>query len=123
MVSGSEDNPVRLLAAALEAASAVVTDWAQQKAALTRDAFHQLTSDPAVRAAWESWRVTLVWTRQDCECSCATAHPGDVGVCDNNAVITRRFAAAQGGEVDVPLCAPCAVAQGVAEMPGNSASG
>ena len=123
MVSGSEDNPVRLLAAALEAASAVVTEWAEQTAALTRDAFHKLASDPAVRAAWESWRVTVVWTRQDCQCSCATAHPGDVGVCDNNAVITRRFAAAQGGEVDVPLCAPCAVAQGVAEMPGNSASG
>jgi len=32
-------------------------------------------------------------------------------------VITRRFAAGLGGEVDVPLCAPCAVAQGVAEMP------
>jgi hypothetical protein len=42
---------------------------------------------------------------------------GDVGVCDNDAVITRRFAAGLGGEVDVPLCAPCAVAQGVAEMP------
>jgi|GEM_PF-743593 hypothetical protein len=124
MMSGSEDNPVRLLAAAWEAANAVVTEWAEQTAALTRDAYRKLVSDPAVRAAWASWRVTVVWARQDCECSCATAHPGDVGVCDNQAVITRRFAAGQGGgEVDVPLCAPCAVAQGVAEMPGNSASG
>jgi hypothetical protein len=123
MVSGSEDNPVRLLAAAWEAASAVVAEWAEQTAALTREAFHKLASDPAVRAAWESWRITVVWTRQDCGCSCATAHPGDMGVCDNHAVITRRVATGLGGEVDVPLCAPCAVAQGVAEMPGNSASG
>jgi len=123
MMSGSEDNPVRQLAAAWEAASAVVAEWAEQTATLTRKAFQKLVSDPAVRAAWESWRVTMVWTPQDCKCSCATAHPGDQGVCDNHAVITRRLADGLGAEVDVPLCAPCAVAQGVAEMPGNSASG
>jgi hypothetical protein len=117
MVSGSEDNPVRLFTAAWEAATAVVAEWAEQTAALTREAFHKLTADPAVRAAWESWRITLVWTRQDCDCSCVTAHPDDVGVCDNHAVITRRFVTGLDGEVDVPLCAPCAVAQGVAEMP------
>jgi hypothetical protein len=123
MVSGSEDNPIRQLAAAWEAAGAVVTEWAEKTAALTREALRKLASDPAVRAAWETWRVTVVWARQDCGCSCATAHPGDMGVCDNDAVITRRVAAGLDGEVDVPLCAPCAVAQGVAEMPGNSASG
>jgi hypothetical protein len=32
-------------------------------------------------------------------------------VCDGTAVMTRRL-----GDVEVPLCAPCAVAQGVAEM-------
>jgi hypothetical protein len=31
-------------------------------------------------------------------------------------VITRRFSNDLDGEVDVPLCAPCAVAQGVAEL-------
>jgi hypothetical protein len=34
-----------------------------------------------------------------------------VGVCDHRAVMTRRL-----GNVDVPLCAPCAAAQGFAEM-------
>ena len=120
MVSGGEQNPVRLLAAAWEAATDVVAEWADQTAAVTRDAFQKLTNDPAVRAAWESWRVVLVWARQDCECVCARSHPDDMGVCDNRAVIKRRLAA--GPNADVALCAPCAVAQGVAEF-GSSASG
>jgi hypothetical protein len=32
-------------------------------------------------------------------------------VCDGQAVMSRKI-----GEADVSLCAPCAVAQGVAEM-------
>jgi|SRR5208282_2825452 len=119
MVSGGEDNPVRALAAAWEAAASLVAEWAEQTAAVARESFHKLASDPAVRAALESWRIALVWTRQDCGCLCDTAHPDDVGVCDNHAVITRRLATGLDGGVDVPLCAPCAVAQGVAEMPGN----
>ena len=39
-------------------------------------------------------------------------HPDDKGVCDGRAVLTRRV-----GTADTRLCAPCAVAQGVAEMP------
>ena len=35
----------------------------------------------------------------------------DAGVCDGQAIMTRRI-----GDADVSLCAPCAVAQGVAEM-------
>ena len=123
MMSGREDNPVQALAAAWEAATGVVAEWAEQTAAVAREAIHKLTSDPAIRAAVESWRITLVWTRQDCRCVCTKAHPDDTGVCDNHAVITRRLTTGQGNGVDVPLCAPCAVAQGVAEMPGNSASG
>jgi hypothetical protein len=34
-----------------------------------------------------------------------------MGVCDGRAVMTRQL-----DDVDVRLCAPCAVAQGVAEM-------
>jgi hypothetical protein len=122
MVSGGEENPMRVFAAAWEAATGVVAEWAEQTAAVTKDAFHKLASDPAVRAAWESWRIALVWTQQDCGCVCARSHPDDMGVCDNRAVIKRRLAAGLKGEVDVPLCAPCAVAQGFAEF-GNPASG
>jgi hypothetical protein len=123
MVSDGEDNPVRALAAAWEAATGVVAEWAEQTTAVAREAIHKLASDPAVRAAVESWRTTLVWTRQDCRCVCDRAHPDDTGVCDNRAVITRRLATGRDGGVDVPLCAPCAVAQGVAELPGNPPSG
>ena len=120
MMSGGEENPIRALAAAWEAATGVVAEWAEQTAAVTRDAFQKLACDPAVRAALESWRIALVWTRQDCDCVCARFHPDDTGICDNHAVIKRRLPAGLGG--DVALCAPCAVAQGVAEF-GNSASG
>src|SRR5579875_126463 len=117
-MSGDGSNPVRQLAAAWEAAVAVVAEWAEQTAAVTAEAFRKLVSDPAVRAVLEGWRITPVWARRDCECACGRAHPDDVGVCDHIAVITRRLATGPDGEVDVPLCAPCAVAQGVAELPG-----
>jgi hypothetical protein len=84
---------------------------------VTAESFHKLSSDPAVRAVLETWRVAVVWQQRDCECPCAVSHPDDVGVCDHRAVITRRISTAS-GEAEVTLCAPCAVAQGVAEMPG-----
>ena len=111
------DNPVGQLAAAWQAAAAVAAEWAERTAAVTAEALHKLTSDPAVRAVLQSWRTAVAWPRADCECACADAHPGDIGVCDNRAVITRRLPPKGASAVDVPLCAPCAVAQGVAELP------
>ena len=116
-VSGDESNPLRRLAAAWEATTAVVAEWAEQTATVTSEAFHKLASDPAIRAVLEEWRATFVWTRRDCECSCARSHPDDVGICDKDAVITRLVTKGPGADVEVSLCAPCAVAQGVAEMP------
>ena len=68
--------------------------------------------DPAFQAAVEAVRAAFNGDWGACQCSCAAAHPQDQGVCDASAVVTRRL-----GDKDVPLCAPCAVAQGVAEMP------
>jgi hypothetical protein len=102
-MAGNADNPARQLAAAWQAAAAALGEWRQNVAAATAEARGKL--DPAVRAALAGdWRA--------CRCPCGTAHPDDSGVCDGSAVLTRRL-----GEVDVSLCAPCAVAQGVAEMP------
>jgi hypothetical protein len=117
MAVSDENDPVRQLVAAWEATAAVVAEWAQRTSALTSEAFHKLTSDPAIRAVLERWRITFLWARRDCECSCATSHPDDVGICDKDAVITRRLTTDVGGDVEIPLCAPCAVAQGVAELP------
>jgi hypothetical protein len=110
-VSDGGDNPLRQLAAAWEAATAVAAEWAERTAAVTSEAVQKLVSDPAIRAVLEGWRISPLWARRDCECLCAISHPDDQGVCDHRAVITRRIS-----DQEVPLCAPCAVAQGVAEQ-------
>jgi len=115
-MSDGGDNPVRQLVAAWEAVAAAASEWRERTAAVTSETFHKLASDPAVRAILETWRTGPVWARRDCACACARLHPDDVGVCDRHAVITRRLITQLDGEVDVPLCAPCAVAQGVAEQ-------
>lgn len=117
MVTGTAGNPLRQFVAAWQAVTAVAAEWAERTAAVTAEAFRKLTSDPAIRAVAEGWRIIAVWPHRDCECRCAETHPDDIGVCDERAVITRRLSAGRNGEVDVPLCAPCAVAQGVAELP------
>lgn len=116
-MSGDGDNPVRQFAAAWEAVAAVASEWAERTAAVTNEAFQKLINDPAVRAVLAGWRIAPSWTGRDCDCVCARSHPDDPGVCDKRAVITRRLTTDLDGDVDVALCAPCAVAQGVAEMP------
>jgi hypothetical protein len=104
------DNPARQFAAAWQAATSAVDQWRKQVSAATGEALEKL--DPAVRAAMEAARSALAGNWGACQCSCATAHPQDQGVCDHRAVMTRRL-----GDKDTAICAPCAVAQGVAEMP------
>ena len=108
-MGGNAEDPARQFAAAWKAASAALSEWAQRVTAATNEALEKL--DPAARAAFEAARTAFAGHWHDCHCRCATAHPDDMGVCDGRAVMTRRL-----GDVDVPLCAPCAVAQGVAEM-------
>ena len=109
-MAGDRDDPARQLAAAWDAAAAVLGEWAQRVTAVTAEALGKL--DPAVRAAIEAGRAALTGDWRDCRCPCSEAHPDDQGVCDGRAVMTRQL-----GEAGVPLCAPCAVAQGVAELP------
>jgi hypothetical protein len=104
------DSPRRQLAAAWQDAVAALGQWRQQVTEATAEALDKL--DPAVRAALEAARAALAGNWGACQCPCATAHPQDKDVCDGSALLTRRV-----GEADMQLCAPCAVAQGVAEMP------
>jgi hypothetical protein len=106
----------RQFAAAWQAAGAVLGEWAQRVGAATSEAVSKLASDPAIRAAFEASRPAFLRVRQDCQCECAASHPDDPGVCDNDAVTTRRLTSVLTGPVDVPLCAPCATAQGLAEL-------
>jgi hypothetical protein len=109
-MSGVDGNPARQFGAAWQAATDALGTWRQQVAAATTEALGKL--DPAVRTAMQAGRAVFTGGWRDCHCQCGTAHPDDRGVCDGSAVLTRRM-----GEADVSLCAPCAVAQGVAEMP------
>jgi hypothetical protein len=108
-MSGEADNPARQFAAAWQEATAALGTWRQQVAAATTEALDKL--DPAVRAAMQAGRSVISGDWRACRCQCGTTHPDDQGVCDGRAVLTRRVRGA-----DVSLCAPCAVAQGVAEM-------
>jgi hypothetical protein len=108
----------RQFAAAWDAAGAVLGEWARRVTAATSEALGKLASDPAIRAAFEASRPPFLRVRHDCHCRCAESHPDDPAVCDNDAVMTRPFTSDLTGPVDVPLCAPCATAQGLAEMAG-----
>lgn len=108
-MAGNADPPARQFAAAWRAAATAMGEWRQQVTAATNEALSKI--DPAVRAAMEAGRAAFTGEWRSCHCPCGTAHPDDHGVCDGRAVLTRQL-----GEADVSLCAPCAVAQGVAEM-------
>jgi hypothetical protein len=105
-----QDNPARQLAAAWQTAAAALGQWREQVTAATTEAVEKL--DPAMRAAVDAVKSALAGNWGLCQCPCDSAHPKDMGVCDGSAILTRRV-----DDADVPLCAPCAVAQGVAEMP------
>jgi hypothetical protein len=113
-VDNDPKDPVQQFIAALDTASAAVAKWAERTTAAFLDAVGNL--DPAIRKTLENWGL-VPRNLGSCECLCATKHPDDVGVCDGEAVITRRVTTNFDGDVDVPLCAPCATAQGFAEMP------
>ena len=104
-----KDNPARQFAAAWQTATAALDQWRKQVTAATAEALDRL--DPAVRDALEAARAVFAGKWGACQCPCATAHPQDQNVCDGRAVLTRRR-----GNADMSVCAPCAVAQGVAEM-------
>lgn len=74
-----------------------------------------LANRPEVRAVNE-WTATLLRHRP-CFCFCARAHPDDRDICEMlDAVITGRSGSDWLGEVDVPLCAPCAAARAVRQF-------
>ena len=105
-------DPRQQFKAAWHSATDAMDQWRKQVTAATSEALDKL--DPAVRAALEAARAAVAGHWGACQCPCATAHPQDPGVCDGKAVLTRKL---QATTDTVPICAPCAVAQGVAEMP------
>ena len=81
------------------------------------DALAEVASRPDVRAVIE--RAEQAIRRRPCLCFCSRAHPADRGVCERlDAVITGEYSSDVLGEVDVPLCAPCAAARAAREFAG-----
>ena len=108
-MEGDTGKPGEQFRAAWQAATDAMNEWSQRVSEATHQAMDKI--EPAFRAAVEAGRSAMTGEWRNCQCRCQTAHPDDSGVCDGRAVMIRRVSGA-----DVSLCAPCAVAQGVAEM-------
>ena len=82
-----------------------------------RDALAEVANRPEVRTVIE--RAEKVMRRRPCLCFCSRAHPADRGVCEVfDAVITAQYSSDLLGDVDVPLCAPCAAARAAHDFTG-----
>jgi hypothetical protein len=93
-----------------------VTD-AVERMRPTFDALAEVARRPEVRAVIE--RAERAARRRPCLCFCSRAHPADRGVCEVlDAVIRGQSGSGLLGDVEVPLCAPCAAAQAAHEFTG-----
>jgi hypothetical protein len=81
------------------------------------DAVAEVANRPEVRAVIE--RAETVMRHRPCLCFCSRTHPADGGVCEVfDAVITGQYRLGLLGDVDVPLCAPCAAARAARQFAG-----
>jgi len=109
VVSGNQGDPGQQFRTAWQAAADALSEWSRQISNASHEAMDKI--EPAFRAAVEAGRSAVTGEWRMCHCRCDTTHPDDSGVCDGHAVMTRRVSGA-----DVSMCAPCAVAQGFAEL-------
>ena len=78
-------------------------------------ALKEAANHPEVRALID--RAEKVMRRRPCCCLCLRAHPADRGICEAfDAVIAGQFRSDLLGDIDVPLCAPCAAAWAAREF-------
>ena len=81
------------------------------------DALAEMANRPEIRALIQRAEQALRF--RPCLCNCSKAHPADRGVCEVfGAVITGQYSSDLVGDVDVPLCAPCAAARAAREFAG-----
>jgi hypothetical protein len=81
------------------------------------DALAEVANRPEVRTVID--RAEKVMRLRPCLCFCPRAHPADRGVCEMfEAVIMGEYSSDWLGDVEVPLCAPCAAARAAHEFAG-----
>ena len=79
------------------------------------DALAGMLNRREVRAFME--RAEQALHLRPCLCLCQRAHPDDRGICEKfNAVVSGPHSSDLLGDVDVPLCAPCAAARAAREF-------
>lgn len=98
-----------------EYADAVIRGMSEWTAGPQFRALAEIAASPRVQeAVEEAKRRRAAGVPRACHCLCGRSHPAIVNVCDAHQPVTaRRYVTEALGEVDVPLCAPCAAAQGV----------
>lgn len=98
-----------------EYADAVIRGMSAWTATPQFRALAEIAADPRVQAAVEeAKRRRAAGVPRACHCLCGRSHPAVVNVCDaHRPVAARRYVTDALGDVDVPLCGPCAAAQGV----------
>jgi hypothetical protein len=78
-------------------------------------AVKDVANRPEVRAVIE--RAEGLARRRPCLCFCLRAHPADRDICEPwDAVISGRHSTDLLGDIDVPICAPCAAARAAREF-------
>ncbi len=83
------------------------------------DALGEMANRPEVRAVVE--RAEKLAQHRPCLCFCLRAHPEDRGICETfDAVITGQHNSELLGEIDIPLCAPCAAARAARDFARRS---
>jgi hypothetical protein len=116
MTESERPVPARALREAFDAMACVAQQWFEQHRPFIQ-ALAEFAARPEVRAAVEQMKARqAVRELRPCHCLCVWTHPAEKGICDMNGVTTLRFASEMTGPVEVPLCAPCAVAQGLAAL-------
>jgi hypothetical protein len=85
------------------------------------DALADVMNRPEVQAVIE--RAERVLRRRPCLCFCQRAHPDDRGICETfDAVVTGQHSSDLLGDIEVPLCAPCAAARAAREFAADQDS-
>jgi hypothetical protein len=91
-----------------------ITD-AVERVRPTADALAGMLNRPEVRGFME--RAEQALQLRPCLCLCQRAHPEDRGICEKfNAVVSGPHSSDLLGDIDVPLCAPCAAARAAREF-------
>ncbi len=79
------------------------------------DAVAEVVNRPQVQAVIH--RAERALRRRPCLCFCMRAHPEDYGICETfDAVVTGQHSSDLLGDIQVPLCAPCAAARAAREF-------